>query len=65
MKTFFTSLFLLCFLINSYAQAIYKTIDSYKLDGTRELKIQLPRNYDPEAEKSVSVGNRLRWRLPV
>jgi hypothetical protein len=55
MKTFFTSLFLLCFLINSHAQAIYKTIDSYKLDGTRELKIQLPRNYDPEVERAYPL----------
>ncbi|BAO75812.1 alpha/beta hydrolase [Winogradskyella sp. PG-2] len=36
--------------LNLQAQAIYETIDSYKLDGKRELKIQLPRNYDPEAK---------------
>ncbi|MCB0398397.1 MAG: esterase [Winogradskyella sp.] len=55
MKKFFTSLLLFCLVVNSYAQAIYKTIDSYKLDGTRELKIQLPRNYDPEAERAYPL----------
>jgi predicted alpha/beta superfamily hydrolase len=37
--------------LHSGAQAIYKTIESNKLEGTRELKIQLPRNYDPEAKR--------------
>ncbi|MEP5934482.1 MAG: alpha/beta hydrolase-fold protein, partial [Winogradskyella arenosi] len=37
------------------AQAIYKTIDSYKLEGTRELKIQLPRNYNPEDKRSYPL----------
>ncbi|WP_426431667.1 alpha/beta hydrolase [Winogradskyella sp. HB-48] len=55
MKKFFTFLLLFCLVVNSYAQAIYKTIDSHKLDGTRELKIQLPRNYDPEAERAYPL----------
>ena len=51
MKKFYiiVSICLVAFNIN--AQAIYKTIDSYKLEGKRELKIQLPRNYDPEAKR--------------
>lgn len=38
-----------------YAQAIYKNIDSYKLDDERELKIQLPRNYDPESKRTYPL----------
>jgi predicted alpha/beta superfamily hydrolase len=37
------------------AQAIYKSIDSYKLDGSRDLKIQLPRNYDPESPRTYPL----------
>ncbi len=40
---------------NLQAQAIYKTIDSYKLEGKRELKIQLPRNYDPEEKRTYPL----------
>lgn len=40
--------FLLCSSI-IFAQAKYEEIYSSRLDQTRELKIQLPRNYDPEA----------------
>ncbi|WP_296383163.1 alpha/beta hydrolase-fold protein [Winogradskyella sp.] len=55
MKNFFT-LVLLCFIaLNLQAQAIYETIDSYKLDGKRELKIQLPRNYDSEEKRSYPL----------
>lgn len=48
---------ILCAIINynGATQAIYKTIDSYKLDGERELKIQLPRNYDPESKRTYPV----------
>lgn len=55
MKKF--SLFLIfCLLaLNLQSQAIYKTIDSYKLDGQRELKIQLPRNYDPEGNRAYPL----------
>lgn len=55
MKTLFASVLLFCLLATSHAQAIYKTLDSYKLDGTRELKIQLPRNYDPESERAYPL----------
>ncbi|WP_400076161.1 alpha/beta hydrolase [Winogradskyella sp. R77965] len=55
MKNFYT-LFIFCFVTFSMqAQAIYKTIDSYKLEGERELKIQLPRNYDPEEKRTYPV----------
>ena len=55
MKNFLT-LVLVCFIaLNIQAQAIYETIDSYKLDGKRELKIQLPRNYDPEAKRTYPL----------
>jgi predicted alpha/beta superfamily hydrolase len=32
------------------SQVIYETIESSKLGETREIKIQLPRNYDPEGD---------------
>lgn len=35
---------------NLNAQAIYETFYSSKLDQEREIKLQLPRNYDPEAK---------------
>jgi predicted alpha/beta superfamily hydrolase len=35
-------------IVNS--QVTYETIESSKLDDTREIKIQLPRNYDPEGD---------------
>ena len=46
--TFF-SLFLL--IQSNFAQTSYKTIKSQKLGEDRELKIQLPRNYDSEKTK--------------
>jgi predicted alpha/beta superfamily hydrolase len=50
------TILLLCFVaLGLNAQAIYETIDSYKLDGERELKIQLPRNYDPESKRSYPL----------
>ncbi|MGC1631673.1 MAG: alpha/beta hydrolase-fold protein [Gelidibacter sp.] len=41
---------LLLFLFSTFmdAQVIYQPIESLKLGETRDLKIQLPRNYDPE-----------------
>jgi predicted alpha/beta superfamily hydrolase len=55
MKKFYILVLICFFTINLKAQAIYETIDSYKLDGKRELKIQLPRNYDPEAKRSYPL----------
>lgn len=39
----------------SSAQTIYETISSEKLGETRELKIQLPRNYDKNTDKIYPV----------
>lgn len=39
----------------SFSQTIYKTISSEKLDETRELKIQLPRNYEENIKKFYPV----------
>lgn len=39
----------------SFAQTIYETISSEKLGETRELKIQLPRNYEENTEKTYPV----------
>ncbi len=50
---FFTILFLAVQL--SFAQTIYKTISSSKLGKERELKIQLPRNYDQNTRKKYPV----------
>ncbi|OUR98222.1 esterase [Flavobacteriales bacterium 33_180_T64] len=45
-------LFILCCLFFQIAtsQVIYETIQSSKLGDSREIKIQLPRNYDPEGD---------------
>ena len=55
MKKFCTLVLICLFALNLKAQAIYKTIDSYKLDGKRGLKIQLPRNYNPEEKRSYPL----------
>lgn len=55
MKKFYTFILICLFTFSSKAQAIYKTIDSDKLDGKRELKIQLPRNYDPEVKRKYPL----------
>jgi len=46
--TLFTLLFLFSFSL--IAQVIYEPFESSKLEGSRDIKIQLPRNYDAEAE---------------
>lgn len=46
----------LCFASHlSFGQAIYKTLDSRFLDEERQLKIQLPRNYDKNSDKLYPV----------
>ena len=50
---FFTLLFLIVQL--TFSQTIYKTISSSKLGKDRELKIQLPRNYDQNVKKKYPV----------
>ncbi|MGB8375995.1 MAG: alpha/beta hydrolase-fold protein [Salegentibacter sp.] len=52
-KLLFLWLLMLPFITS--AQTIYETISSEKLGETRELKIQLPRNYDKNTEKSYPV----------
>ena len=55
MKNFYVSVIVFLLAFSLPAQAIYETIDSYMLDGERQLKIQLPRNYDPESERSYPL----------
>ena len=55
MKSTYILLIFCCIGWNLQAQAIYETIDSYKLEGKRELKIQLPRNYDAEADRTYPL----------
>lgn len=55
MKNFYRLVILFLITCNIQAQAIYETIDSYKLNDKRELKIQLPRNYDPDAERTYPL----------
>ncbi len=55
MKKIYTLAILCLFAISLNAQAIYETIDSYKLNGKRDLKIQLPRNYDQEANRTYPL----------
>ena len=50
------TLAVLCTLVfNLKAQTIYETITSTKLDSVRELKIQLPRNYDPKSKNTYPL----------
>ena len=49
----FTAILLLSHFV--YSQTLYKTIPTAKLGGERELKIQLPRNYDQNTEKIYPV----------
>jgi len=46
--TLFTIVFLFSLSLN--AQVIYEPFESSKLEGTRDIKIQLPRNYNAEEE---------------
>lgn len=43
-----TSLFLFLITFQVSAQVIYESFQSAKLEGQRDIKIQLPRNYNPE-----------------
>lgn len=52
----FYLLLAVCFVTQfSNSQAIYKTLDSRFLGEERQLKIQLPRNYDKNTDKSYPV----------
>ena len=55
MRNFYTFLITLFIGFNLSAQAIYETIKSEKLQGDRELKIQLPRNYNPEEKRTYPL----------
>ncbi|WP_179343240.1 alpha/beta hydrolase [Winogradskyella ursingii] len=55
MKNLYT-IIAFCFLTSSlYSQAIYQTIESNILGENRELKIQLPRNYNPENQQNCPL----------
>jgi len=55
MRNLYLSIILLFFTLYFQAQAVYETIDSNKLGAERELKIQLPRNYDAESDRSYPL----------
>ena len=52
-----TALLLFCFLVSlsALAQILYEEFNSEKLQETRKLKIQLPRNYDSNTEKVYPI----------
>ena len=49
----FKNLLLLLFLNISFSQTIYESFESDFLSDSRELKIQLPRNYDENLSKKL------------
>lgn len=53
MKFFKLLIFLGCF--QAYSQTIYKSVESVNLQETRELKIQLPRGFDKESDKTYPL----------
>ncbi|WP_179352955.1 alpha/beta hydrolase [Winogradskyella vidalii] len=55
MKNLYVLLIAFFSVLNMQAQAIYKTIDSEKLGEARDLKIQLPRNYNPEEKRTYPL----------
>lgn len=50
MKHFSLITLVLLFSLPITSQVIYEPFESSKLEGSRDIKIQLPRNYDPEEE---------------
>ncbi|MFD2916750.1 alpha/beta hydrolase-fold protein [Psychroserpens luteus] len=50
MKNTLIFIFSLLFCAQTYAQVAYEKFESRKLNSTRELKIKLPDNYDPESD---------------
>ncbi len=55
MKKFYLISLLFLAIQLAYSQTIYKTIKSSKLGKERELKIQLPRNYDRIQTKNIPL----------
>lgn len=53
-KIIYTFTFVFCVNI-LISQTVYEEFESYKLDETREIKIQLPRNYDENIDKSYPI----------
>ncbi|MBG6132034.1 putative alpha/beta superfamily hydrolase [Aquimarina sp. EL_43] len=51
MKKSVTLIIACIFVVSSYGQTIYESFRSIKLDQSRELKIQLPRNYKKNEDK--------------
>ena len=56
MKKIFLVIIVLLFGLNSFSQSkvIYEEFQSNILDQSRRLKIQLPRDYEENTEKSIS-----------
>ncbi|MEZ4858514.1 MAG: alpha/beta hydrolase-fold protein [Flavobacteriaceae bacterium] len=57
MKKVFSLVFLAAFIVSSFSQSkiIYEEISSFKLEESRRLKIQLPRDYEENIEKSYPI----------
>lgn len=55
MKTFIAVVCALLLTHPLHSQALYETFDSGKLEGSRQLKIQVPRNYNPEEKKEYPL----------
>ncbi|MEP0263157.1 alpha/beta hydrolase-fold protein [Dokdonia sp.] len=55
MKSILFSALFLCTSFVLTAQTQYEEISSIKLDGSRQLKVQLPRNYESNLEKTYPV----------
>ncbi len=55
MKKSVTLLIACIFVVSGYSQAIYESFRSIKLDQSRELKIQLPRNYKKNVDKTYPL----------
>jgi len=50
MKKTYLFIFSLLFCVLSHAQVTSEKFESRKLNSTRDLKIKLPNNYDPESD---------------
>ena len=55
MKNYLAFFFFISAFVTVGAQALYEKFESGKLEGFRHLKIQLPRNYDPEDKKEYPL----------
>lgn len=54
MKQHITIVFMLCFVLG-FSQKEYIQVDSKILEETRQIKVQLPRNYEKNKEKKYPV----------